>query len=83
MGNPPGPSGSAPPAAISTSAPSDASSLPRSFLAPPGGPPSRPGTSLSRATSIDDLLGEPHARKGPAGSTRGKKKGRYVDVMAK
>ncbi|PWY80927.1 hypothetical protein BO94DRAFT_548214 [Aspergillus sclerotioniger CBS 115572] len=43
--------------------------------------PPRPATSLSNASSIDDLLGAPQARKGPA--ARGKKKGRYVDVMAK
>jgi hypothetical protein len=45
------------------------------------GPPSRPGTGMSTASSIDDLLGAPQARKGAA---KGKKKGgRYVDVMAK
>ncbi|KAI9042314.1 COPII coat assembly protein SEC16 [Aspergillus affinis] len=51
---------------------------------PPGsalGLPPRPATSLSNASSIDDLLGAPTARKG-AGA-KGKKKGRYVDVMAK
>ncbi|KKA25407.1 COPII vesicle coat protein Sec16 [Rasamsonia emersonii CBS 393.64] len=43
-------------------------------------PPPRP--SLSNASSIDDLLGAPQARKG--NTTRGKKKGRgYVDVMAR
>jgi hypothetical protein len=36
---------------------------------------------MSTASSIDDLLGAPQARKGAA---KGKKKGgRYVDVMAK
>ncbi|KAL2855406.1 Sec23-binding domain of Sec16-domain-containing protein [Aspergillus pseudoustus] len=44
------------------------------------GPPPRPSTSLSHASSIDDLLGAPAARKG--GTARGRKKGRYVDVMA-
>ncbi|KAL2786824.1 Sec23-binding domain of Sec16-domain-containing protein [Aspergillus keveii] len=45
------------------------------------GPPPRPSTSLSHASSIDDLLGAPAARKG--GPARGRKKGRgYVDVMA-
>ncbi|KAL4918095.1 Sec23-binding domain of Sec16-domain-containing protein [Aspergillus aurantiobrunneus] len=44
------------------------------------GPPPRPSTSLSHASSIDDLLGAPQARKGNTG--RGRKKGRYVDVMA-
>ncbi|PLB49400.1 hypothetical protein P170DRAFT_436981 [Aspergillus steynii IBT 23096] len=53
---------------------------------PPGSamglpPPPRPATSLSNASSIDDLLGAPQARKG--GAAKGKKKGRYVDVMAK
>ncbi|KAJ9297131.1 hypothetical protein DTO217A2_8685 [Paecilomyces variotii] len=68
-------------------------SLPRSLSygaaansTPPAGsglaPPSRPSTSLSNASSIDDLLGAPQPRKG--GTARGKKKGRgYVDVMAK
>ncbi|KAL4939584.1 Sec23-binding domain of Sec16-domain-containing protein [Aspergillus oleicola] len=44
------------------------------------GPPPRPSTSLSHAASIDDLLGAPAARKGA--TSRGRKKGRYVDVMA-
>ncbi|CAO2648536.1 Nn.00g078030.m01.CDS01 [Neocucurbitaria sp. VM-36] len=44
------------------------------------GPPSRPGTGMSNASSIDDLLGAPQARKG-AGAKK-KKGGRYVDVMA-
>jgi hypothetical protein len=44
------------------------------------GPPPRPSTSLSHASSIDDLLGAPQARKGA--TSRGRKKGRYVDVMA-
>ncbi|GAD91555.1 COPII vesicle coat protein Sec16 [Paecilomyces variotii No. 5] len=52
---------------------------------PPGSglaPPSRPSTSLSNASSIDDLLGAPQARKG--GTAKSKRKGRgYVDVMAK
>ncbi|KAI9669851.1 MAG: vesicle coat component [Caeruleum heppii] len=46
-------------------------------------PPSRPPTSMSNASSIDDLLGPPGAaRKG--GTVKKSKKGRgYVDVMAK
>jgi hypothetical protein len=44
------------------------------------GPLSRPGTGMSTASSIDDLLGAPQARKGP--SAKKKKGGRYVDVMA-
>jgi hypothetical protein len=43
------------------------------------GPPSRPGTGMSTASSIDDLLGAPQARKG-AGAKK-KKGGRYVDVF--
>jgi hypothetical protein len=45
-------------------------------------PPSRPTTSMSNASSIDDLLGPPSAggRKGTAG--RKKKTGRgYIDIM--
>jgi hypothetical protein len=45
------------------------------------GPPSRPGTGMSNASSIDDLLGAPQARKG-AGAKK-KKGGRYVDVLEK
>jgi hypothetical protein len=37
---------------------------------------------MSEASSIDDLLGQPQARKGGT-VRRGKKAGRYVDVMAK
>ncbi|MCJ1470667.1 vesicle coat component [Pseudocyphellaria aurata] len=49
---------------------------------PPSAPPSRPATGMSNASSIDDLLGGPQARKG--GTVRKGKKGRgYVDVMAK
>ncbi|MCJ1447538.1 MAG: vesicle coat component [Stictis urceolatum] len=48
-------------------------------------PPSRPGTGMSgvsNASSIDDLIGVPQARKG--GTMKGKKKrNAYVDVMAK
>ncbi|KAF2462284.1 Sec23-binding domain of Sec16-domain-containing protein [Lineolata rhizophorae] len=57
---------------------------PSSGTTPPGavaGPPSRPPTSMSNASSIDDLLGAPGQRKG-AGK-KGKRGGRYVDVMAK
>lgn len=42
--------------------------------------PPRPSTALSNASSIDDLLGAPMARKGPK---KPRKSGRYVDVMAK
>ncbi|KAH7310017.1 Sec23-binding domain of Sec16-domain-containing protein [Rhexocercosporidium sp. MPI-PUGE-AT-0058] len=50
------------------------------------GPPSRPGTGMSNASSIDDLLGPPVPRSrkdgGAAAKKGAKKKGRgYVDVM--
>ena len=48
---------------------------------PPSAPPSRPATSMSGASSIDDLIGVPQARKGGT-IKKGKKKG-YVDIMAK
>ncbi|KAJ5092407.1 hypothetical protein NUU61_007277 [Penicillium alfredii] len=78
------------PAFSGLGAPPPIGSLPRSVSTggaaptPPGSsagpPPSRPSSSLTHASSIDDLLGAPQARKG--NSVRGKKKGRYVDVMA-
>ncbi|KAI0428506.1 Sec23-binding domain of Sec16-domain-containing protein [Xylaria sp. FL1042] len=43
-------------------------------------PPSRPTTSLSNASSIEDLLGASGPRKG---AKKARKSGRYVDVMAK
>jgi hypothetical protein len=49
-----------------------------------GAPPSRPGTGMSgtsNASSIDDLIGVPQARKG--GTLKKGRKGRYIDVMAK
>lgn len=48
---------------------------------PPSGPPSRPATSMSNASSIDDLLGAVAPRK--AGQKKPRKSGRYVDLMAK
>ncbi|KAJ6781016.1 hypothetical protein PWT90_10107 [Aphanocladium album] len=48
---------------------------------PPSGPPSRPATSISNASSIDDLLGAAGPRK--AAGKKPRKSGRYVDVMAK
>ncbi|KAI1376478.1 Sec23-binding domain of Sec16-domain-containing protein [Hypoxylon crocopeplum] len=47
---------------------------------PSSAPPSRPTTSLSNASSIDDLLGAAGPRKG---GKKARKSGRYVDVMAK
>lgn len=49
------------------------------------GPPSRPGTGMSgmsAASSIDDLLGAPQARKGGT-IKKAKKRNAYVDIMAK
>ncbi|KAE8369100.1 Sec23-binding domain of Sec16-domain-containing protein [Aspergillus caelatus] len=89
-------SAGAPPSLSSSPAPSSLAAPPpmlgtarsastsAAMTTPPMGsslPPPRPATSLSNASSIDDLLGAPQARKGaPA---KGRKKGRYVDVMAK
>jgi hypothetical protein len=55
---------------------------PATLARPPlaSGPPSRPSTSMSNASSIDDLLGAAQPRKGAA--AKKKKGGRYVDVMA-
>lgn len=47
---------------------------------PSSGPPSRPATSMSNASDLDDLLGAPAGRK--VGKKGGQRKGRYVDVMA-
>lgn len=62
--------------------PLTAPTLNGSSLGLPSAGTARPSSSLSNASSIDDLLaGPPSARKG--GTVKGKKKGRYVDVMAK
>ncbi|ETS76948.1 hypothetical protein PFICI_10822 [Pestalotiopsis fici W106-1] len=87
---PPGPAlGGAPPMLRSASnmsnmsnASADSNGPPT--LAPPGissAPPTRPSTSLSNASSIDDLLGAAGPRK--PGGKKPRKSGRYVDVMAK
>lgn len=44
-------------------------------------PPSRPGTSMSNASSIDDLLGPPSITRRPGAKARKKGRG-YVDVMS-
>ncbi|KAL1896565.1 vesicle coat component [Sporothrix stenoceras] len=76
----PPPSGSAPP--MMPPAMARTSSAASNASGPPTGPPSRPATSMSDANSIDDLLGAtPGPRK--AGAKKGRKSGRYVDVMAK
>jgi hypothetical protein len=70
---------------IPTLAPPGPSAMARSVSnvsvnGPPSAPPSRPGTGMSNASSIDDLLGP-----ATGGAKRGaakKKKGRgYIDVM--
>jgi hypothetical protein len=94
-GSGPGFPGSGPPSRTGTPAslPSSEPGAPPMDLngdaaSPPGiatiaAPPMRPSSSLSTASSIDDLLaGPPGPRKG--GTVKGKKKGgRYIDVMAK
>jgi hypothetical protein len=52
-----------------------------SAAGPPSAPPSRPTTSMSNASSIDDLLSAAGPRK--PGQKKPRKSGRYVDVMAK
>ncbi|KPM41270.1 COPII coat assembly protein sec16 [Neonectria ditissima] len=53
-----------------------------SFGAPGSAPPSRPTTSMSNASSIDDLLSAAAPRK-PGEKKKPRKSGRYIDVMAK
>ncbi|KAI0192165.1 Sec23-binding domain of Sec16-domain-containing protein [Astrocystis sublimbata] len=86
---PPPRAASTPPTASTLNAPGGAPLMARSVsnqsnASLPGGapsaPPSRPATSLSNASSIDDLLGAAGPRKGPKKPRKG---GRYVDVMAK
>jgi hypothetical protein len=77
----PSPAGlSGPPSAASTP-PLGIAPTSNPGLVPPPGPGSRPGTAMSNASSIDDLIGPPGGRKGAKGTK--KAKGRYVDVMAK
>jgi hypothetical protein len=81
-GGPPLPP-SGPPSRVGT--PASVGSAPPGVLNGPGGaglmPPPRPSSSLSHASSLDDLLGGPPG--GKKGTVKGKKKGgRYVDVMA-
>ena len=83
MSGPPGPpSRASTPGGGSDAEGKMAPPLMRPSLSTSGGPPSRPGTGMSNASSIDDLLGAPQARKGPSASKKGKRGGRYVDVMA-
>ncbi len=69
-----GPSGLAVPLPMSRTASNG------SVNGPPSAPPSRPGTGMSNASSIDDLLGPPMARKG--GAKKAKKGRGYIDVMS-
>ncbi|KAI9864649.1 MAG: vesicle coat component [Trichoglossum hirsutum] len=50
---------------------------------PASGPPSRPSTALSNASSIDDLIGPPGAARKGGTIKKNKAKRGYVDVMAK
>lgn len=64
--------------------PSAAGTPPLGHSSTPGlAPPSRPGTGMSNASSIDDLIGPATGRKTVKGAKKGAKSGRYVDVMAK
>lgn len=92
---PPAAPGSGPPSRAATPSfpgPPESAGLPSSVTALngdgsalPSGPPSRPSTSMSTASSLDDLLGAgPPGGGRKAGTLKGKKKGgRYIDVMAK
>lgn len=71
---------SGPPSATSTP-PLGIAPTSHSGLVPPPRPGSRPGTAMSNASSIDDLIGPPGGRKSTKGAK--KAKGRYIDVMAK
>lgn len=61
--------------------PAMARSVSNSSTGPPSGPPSRPTTSMSNASSIDDLIGAAGPRR--PGAKKARKSGRYVDIMAK
>jgi len=78
---PPSSIGSGPPMSRSASMqPVNDQSRPSTSGGPSPAPPiSRPGTAMSNASDIDDLLGSAGPRTRGAKS---KKKGRYVDIMA-
>ena len=70
-----------------TGTPASMGNAPPGVLSGPGAaglmPPPRPSSSLSHASSLDDLLGGPPTAGAKKGTVKGKKKGgRYVDVMA-
>jgi hypothetical protein len=78
-------SGSNPPSRTGT--PASIGNAPLGVLSGPGAaglmPPPRPSSSLSHASSLDDLLGGPPTAGAKKGTVKSKKKGgRYVDVMA-
>jgi len=72
------PASALPPRVTDASGPPSGNGTP----APPLALGSRPGTSMSNASSIDDLIGPPTGRKAAKGR-KGVKGGRYIDVMAK
>jgi hypothetical protein len=77
---------SGPPSRVGT--PASIGSGPPGVLNGPGAaglmPPPRPSSSLSHASSLDDLLGGPPSAGAKKSTVKGSKKkgGRYVDVMA-
>lgn len=79
--------GSTPPSRAGTPASQDATALNGESTSHfhPIAPPSRPGTGMSNASSLDDLLAGPPGggNRKISGTAKAKKKGgRYVDVMA-
>ncbi|KAL1583061.1 hypothetical protein WHR41_08442 [Cladosporium halotolerans] len=86
----PVPIGSGPPSNPPSRAgtPASLAGTPPTALSGPGAaglmPPPRPSSSLSNASSLDDLLGGPPGAGAKKGTVKGGKKkgGRYVDVMA-
>jgi len=98
MGGSRPPTSSGPPMSVGSGSPSNPPSrtgTPASVgSGPPGAlsgpaaaglmPPPRPSSSLSHASSLDDLLGGPPTAGAKKGTVKGGKKkgGRYVDVMA-
>ncbi|KAK5155501.1 vesicle coat component [Recurvomyces mirabilis] len=76
--------GSGPPSRAGTPASGVADGNGEGLAGPTGvPPPMRPASSMSTASSLDDLLAAGPRKGGAGGTVKGKKKGRYVDVMAK
>jgi hypothetical protein len=83
VGPPPGSSGSmGPPQRSASAQPPLAGPVAALAGGPPSRPPSRPSTSMSGASDIDDLLGPATGGTRKPGAKKGGRKGRYVDVMA-